>query len=97
MASKIQIVKILYCKSPVAAKIPAVNNMAPVGIKKQKNKPVLPYTKRKMSSNPPYLISDSISKMDKNMSEQYCFASIYGSSIKIMMIKIFLVMEFRLA
>jgi len=67
MISTAQMVNKLYCSAPVAVNIPAVNNMAPVGIKKQKNKPVLPNTKRKMINNPPYLISDSMSKMDKHI------------------------------
>ena len=35
--NRLQTVKISYCSPPVAVYIPAVNNIAPVGIKKQKN------------------------------------------------------------
>jgi hypothetical protein len=49
----------------VAANIPAANNTAPLGIKKQKNNPVLAYTSRQIINNPPYLINASMSKMDK--------------------------------
>jgi len=60
----------LYCSRPVAVYIPAVNNRAPAGIKKQKNKPVLPYTNKNTISNPPSLISESGSKIFKKPSKK---------------------------
>jgi hypothetical protein len=64
MISAPQTVYISYGISPVAVKMPAVKMKAPVGIKKQKNKPVVPYTTSITSSRPPYLINASASKMD---------------------------------
>ncbi|HKO81004.1 MAG TPA: hypothetical protein VJU78_11445 [Chitinophagaceae bacterium] len=61
-----------YCSPPVATKTPAANNTAPLGKKKQKNRPVVLYTNRKTINNPPYLISDSGSKIVKIL------FSIYG-------------------
>jgi hypothetical protein len=56
--------KRLLCNWPVATNIPPVKINAPLGTKKQKNKPVWAYTARNMISNPPYCIIASALKTD---------------------------------
>ena len=53
--------------TPVAVYKPAIKMKAPVKMKKQKNKPVVPNTIKHTSNNPPYRISASTSKMAKKL------------------------------